>query len=353
MTKKRFDMLLLAALAIFCFSTEGFFLPVSLQTQNSVNAAYADEDEDEDLEEDGMEDEDAAADEEGVEDEDEDEEEFDPDAPLPKPKKVSGSKLETSDGVLLSATFFPGNRGKKSVPVILLHDWNGERKDVFTLAEELQAVGCAVLVPDLRGHGKSNRVLVGPEDTEEFEAKKRMTLQDMQAVIAADMPALKRFLMQQNNAGNLNIDKLCVGGVGYGGMMAAYFANADWNPMVKRKKAKSSQGDVKGFFIVSPPKNLKGVRFTDTFSYPNWASQVSCIVIGSEAQKKPVLAMQNQLKKVCGNDALDRCKFITVENESDEKPADLIQDPDSDAVRNVLAFVEIRFIQRDILWKSR
>lgn len=348
MTKKRFALLLFALLAILCFSAEGFFLPVAFQAQNTVNAA---EDEDEDEADEEADDEEAEKDDADDEDEDED---FDPDAPLPKPKKVSGAKLETADGVLLSATYYPGNRGKKTIPVILLHDWNGERKDVLTLAEELQAAGCAVLVPDLRGHGKSNRVLVGPENTEEFKASKRLTVQDVEAVVGGDLPALKKFLMQQNNMGSLNIDKLCVGGVGYGGMMAAYFANADWNPMVKRKKAKASQGDVKGFFIVGPPKNIKGIRFTDAFSYPAWLAQVSCLVVGADAQKKPVLAMQNQLKKICGNDALDRCKFITVENKGDGKnAADLIQDPEADAVQNILAFIEVRFVQRDILWKSR
>ncbi len=358
MTKTKFGFIFIALLAMFLFTAESVMVPSFCTAQDEYDDEYSDEEYDEDAE-DAEEDEDGAGargsdedpdaeNEEGYSDEDED---FDPDAPLPEPKRVSGTKLETKDHVLLSATYYPGNRGKKSVPVILLHDWTGNREDVEVLAQELQRIGCAVLIPDLRGHGRSNRMLVSPEKTRTFEAGAKIKFDDLKEIVQYDLPCLKRFLMQQNNAGRLNIDKLCVGGVGYGGMAAAYFANQDWNPMVRRKKANPSAGDVKGFFIVSPPKNVKGIRFIDTLTYPNWRESASCIVIGNTKGKKLVKAMETQVKKACGKDAMERCWFRSYD--VDGTGADMIQDPDSDAVLDITAFVELRCIKRDILWKSR
>ena len=121
--------------------------------------------------------------------------------------------------------------------------------------------------------------------------------------------------------------------------------------MVRRKKANPSAGDVKGFFIVSPPKNVKGIRFIDTLTYPNWRESASCIVIGNTKGKKLVKAMETQVKKACGKDAMERCWFRSYD--VDGTGADMIQDPDSDAVLDITAFVELRCIKRDILWKSR
>ena len=51
--------------------------------------------------------------------------------------------------------------------MILLHGFKGSRKD-FTQKDGLAAflqekLGCAVIVPDLRGHGDSTRIKVGKE----------------------------------------------------------------------------------------------------------------------------------------------------------------------------------------------
>lgn len=344
MTKKFFFICLLA-LSSVCFWSAESFLWTSHTVAASNDEEYAEE---ESVGDDSAD----AGTEEGEEvDEGDDDDDFDPDAPLPSPERVFGARLQTSDNVLLSATFYPGNRGKKSVPVLILHDWGGTRADVEVLAQALQAQGCAVLIPDLRGHGKSNRHLVGPEDTESFTAGKRMMLGDFEEILKFDLPCLKKFLMQQNNSGNLNIDKLCVGGVGYGGMAAAYFANNDWNPMVKRKKAQPMMGDVKGFFMIAPPKTMKGIKFTDTLTFPTWVASVSCLVLDGK-NKKVVSAMEKQVIKCCGRDALERCWFKNYDSIS-ETEKDLIQDPDSDIVLDILAFVDLRCTKRDILWKNR
>jgi len=71
---------------------------------------------------------------------------------IPPPKQLVRS---TPDGVQLSITYFPGLKGKDSIPVVLLHMYRGSGTEFKTLAPYLQRLGHAVIVPDLRGHGGS------------------------------------------------------------------------------------------------------------------------------------------------------------------------------------------------------
>src|SRR4051812_12911603 len=78
-------------------------------------------------------------------------------AKIPEPEEID---LTTKDGVVLRATYFAGTQGKESVPIIMLHGLGGKRNEFADLAKELQKTkGCAILCPDLRGHGDSTKVL--------------------------------------------------------------------------------------------------------------------------------------------------------------------------------------------------
>lgn len=284
--------------------------------------------------------------------EEEDEETFDPNAPIPEPERVFGARLECKDGVQLSATYYPGNRGKKNVPVIILHDWGGTRADVTVLAKELQANGCSVITPDLRGHGKSINKRIGPEDKETFTARDRIVAADLLEIVTLDLPCLKKFLLQKNNEGELNIDKLIIGGIGYSGFATAFFANNDWNPRIKRNKPMAGMGDVKGFFIVSPPKILKGVNIKESITFPTWARSISCIMLTANPKEKQFAKIyENYLRKTCGVEAMERCWFRNYDVNGDA--VDALQDPNSDFVLDILAFVDKRGAKRDLLWKSR
>ncbi|MDO4551325.1 MAG: alpha/beta fold hydrolase [Planctomycetia bacterium] len=241
-----------------------------------------------------------AQDEEERQEEDEDEEMAK--KPVPKPVEISGATLRTKDRVYLSATFYPGNRGKKSVPLILLHGWGGSQKDGAELAKYLQKEGHAVLVPDLRGHGKSTKKEEAPEvykeiSCEKLSSKKQSIL--FREMLEYDLPKLKAYLREENNKGNLNIDKLGIIGIESGAVLAAQFAAKDWNPNVRREgKANPRMGDVKAVILISPLKQFGGVDLWKLWSAnPLWAKNLSGLVLCGTTSRSSKISDPESVEK--------------------------------------------------------
>ena len=119
----------------------------------------------------------------------------------------------------------------------------------------MQARGCAVIVPDLRGHGKSTQIKRGGDLITIDQATLRKG--DIEAMVTQDLEAVKTFLMDRNNAGELNIEKLCVIGNEMGATVAVNWAVYDWHwrqlPNVKQGQ------DVKALVLISPPMNFHGI----------------------------------------------------------------------------------------------
>ncbi len=128
---------------------------------------------------------------------------------LPPPVELGGNDLLTSDGVQLAATFYPGTQGQDTVPIVLLHMADGSRKDYLELAPVLQEQGHAVLVPDLRGHGDSTRTRFGGTVRLDSRRAASVMYYDM---VYKDMEALRRFLIDKNDAAELNLNRLCIVG---------------------------------------------------------------------------------------------------------------------------------------------
>jgi len=184
-----------------------------------------------------------------------------PHAPI-MPATEDVPNLITPDGVRLAATYFPGTKGKDTVPVILLHELGGSGTDYKALAAYLQSLGHAVLVPDLRGHGGSRK----PKSPTIDPDASRVNVSEFDNMAWFDMPTLKDFLVQKNNAGELNIEKLVLVGAEMGASIAVWWACADWAyPPVERKK----QGqNVKAMVLISPGMSTPGLPITKALSAP-------------------------------------------------------------------------------------
>ncbi len=150
---------------------------------------------------------------------------------------------------------------KSVVPFLLIHDWEGSRADLLPFAGFLQKSGFAVLVPDLRGHGESiNQV----GSTVQLDCKK-FRKSEMISVLR-DLERCKKYLVQRNNEGELNIDLLNLVVVGKSAVFAMDWTILDWS-WPNLGPIKQGQ-DVKSLTLISPEKKAKNVGLNQSLRHP-------------------------------------------------------------------------------------
>ncbi len=170
--------------------------------------------------------------------------------------------ITTSDGVKLKCEFYPGTKGKESIPVIALHEWDKNRQSNLLLAGHLQEkLGCAVIVPDLRGHGDS-RDVVG--STEKLNRDKWKAFEI--GAIMEDIEACKKYLIEKNNGGELNIDLLTIVAEAESNIHAVAWTLRDWSfgDLGSLKQGR----DVKALVMINPKRNFKGLSAIDHLKSP-------------------------------------------------------------------------------------
>ena len=183
--------------------------------------------------------------------------------PRLKPRPVT---LKTKDGVSLRTAYFPSEKGKEGICVLLVHEWEGQMGPYAKLAAALRQAGCAVLIPDYRGHGGSREYVDSRGSTKTFNIA-RMSKRDVENIVKYDLEEAKQFLKEENDEELLNLNRLVVIGVREGCVMAAHWTVRDWKfPSVGSVK----QGqDVKALILISPEKVVKGVPIDPTLTDKN------------------------------------------------------------------------------------
>jgi len=227
---------------------------------------------------------------------------------LPAPETVS---LDAKDGALIACSWYPSpkseDEGKTVVPVIVLHGWGGTRTQYDALATSLQARGHAVVVPDLRGHGSSTIIKrpARPEDSElkidngkaKLDGRTIPSKFVIDAMWRYDVEAVKKFLMQKNNVGEVNIELLAVVGVEEGALVAINWVALDWSwpTLAARKQGK----DVKAMALVSPVTSFEGVTTMNALKSRDVPRDLSAmIIVGSLSSRVYSVArrLHQQLK---------------------------------------------------------
>jgi len=231
--------------------------------------------------------------------------------PKLKPRRVT---LRAKDGVQLNAFYFPSDKGKEAISVLLVHDWKGQASPYGPLVIALRDAGCAVLVPDYRGHGGSKKYINARREEDEFNIA-RMSKRDVENIIGFDLEKAKSFLKDQNDEENLNLNALVVIGVREGCVMAAHWAQRDWNfPSVGRMK----QGqDVKCLVFISPRKQIKGIGIDPTLTNRNLIRLPMMIVAGEDSpeasEARRVAKRVESLKKKIGRGVASGFELLMVD----------------------------------------
>lgn len=190
-----------------------------------------------------------------------------------KSSEPEAKVLTTSDGVNIHITYYRSLRGKESPVVVLLHGKDGNRfiwQGQDGLAASLQREGIAVVTVDLRGHGESKggAAVAGnanqPNGGKKGAAKVAgMKPADYRAMVEFDMEAVKKFIYDEHQAENLNMNRLGVVGADMGASVAANFAANDW---IKEPHEDGQPGfqtprgqDVRALVLISPQSNFPGL----------------------------------------------------------------------------------------------
>ena len=189
--------------------------------------------------------------------------------------------LTTRDGVKLNAFYYPSDVGRQAIPVMIIHDWGGQASPYAPLVAAFHEAGFAVLAPDLRGHGASDRETdaSAPGGKRKLDPS-QMSRREVQEILLSDLEAVKGFLKAENNDEKLNLNSLVVVGAGEGAVLAVQWSMRDWQfPSLGQIK----QGqDVKSLVLVSPDKQLKGVPITPVYQDANLQQLPIMIVSGRQ-----------------------------------------------------------------------
>lgn len=264
------------------------------------------------------------------------------DKPLPPEDTV----LTTSDRVTIAATFYP-SKLKKAVPIILLHAAKGSRRDFEGFALQLQRAGHAVAVPDLRGHGESSR---GTDRPGEMRPAEYLAIIEP----GGDLETIKQFLMAKNNAGEINIEKLCVVGVEMGAVVAINWAARDWSwPAL----ANGKQGeDVKALVLISPEWTYKGLRINEAVAHPNVRQDLAVLlVVGKRNGKllKEAQRLHSALEKYHAPAAGDAQTLALHTPQTALQSTRLLNEKSMHVGDTILKFIDARVAKQPIPWSER
>jgi len=272
-------------------------------------------------------------------------------AKIPAPEDLV---LSTGDGVELALTYYRGRAGRQTIPIVLLHGWKQSRNDYKELAASLQSLGHAVIVPDLRGHGDSTRVKGGRRD-ETLDAAK-MPPSQFGLMVAEDMRAIKSFLWNRNNAGELNLDKLCLVGAEMGASVAMNFAMTDAldqdRNVVYRPEYQLGRF-VKAMVLISPELSFRGLPTRNAATYPAVQRDIALLILVGQQDRRALEEskrihglFRNAHPEPTGDDKLDKQTLFFGKLDTRLQGTKLL-DPKFNVQGLIAEFVDRRLVKSD------
>lgn len=272
---------------------------------------------------------------------------------IPKPKIVD---FTTQDGVVLKGTYYEGLAGKDTVPIVLLHMWGGNRGDWREIPELLQKQGHGVLALDLRGHGDSTTV-VGQTQLLDY---RKMPPKQYVRMYEDDMETVKTWLLSENNAGRVNIEKMCVIGAEMGAVVAVNWAARDWSwPVLPGGK----QGqDVKALILISPEWNFKGITINQSINAPALLKIISTQIVVGEKDAEALSASKRIHQLLAGQrqtEFKEPAEQVKLQDLFLDKYQTSLQGTKMLTVKNLgmetrmQKFLKLRLVDKNFPWKER
>jgi alpha-beta hydrolase superfamily lysophospholipase len=278
-------------------------------------------------------------------------------APAKKVAEPEDISVTTKDGVKIMATYLASSKGKDAAVCILLHGFKGNRRDMDSLGAYLQKNEVAVVMPDLRGHGDSTTVTVGGVDRK-FEAATMPVAQ--LKLMSNDLEAIKKFLMEKNNAAELNIERLGIVAAEMSVPIAVNWTVDDWSwPILPNLK----QGqDVKALALLSPQMTFKTLNMSPAITVPSSPvrDKISLLLIAGAEDDTSVRdatrieQMFARIRPKVDKDKIaDKTLFIDVSIKTKLVGTKLLGEANLGVEDLIWQFVELRLVDPSFPWKER
>ncbi len=171
----------------------------------------------------------------------------------------------TKDGWTVHFTYWPSTMGQDAPVIILLHGDKTTRGQwkASGLPDELAKQQYAVIAVDLRKHGDSQP----PENAPPKLKSEKLTKFDYEAMVAADLEAIKKFIYLEHEEKRLNMRKLGIVATEFSTPIAIAWAAMDWAKKpyddAPTLEAKTPRGqDVQALALISPRDSVTGIATT-------------------------------------------------------------------------------------------
>jgi pimeloyl-ACP methyl ester carboxylesterase len=194
---------------------------------------------------------------------------------------IQDGSLVTKDGQEIKITYFKSNAGQEAPVVILLHGKSSNRLVWKPFAEQLQKVDFAVVTVDLRGHGESGGGTSGKKPESAPKAREFI------GMVAGDLEAVKKFLYEEHQNKQLNMNKLGIVAADITAPVAIAFAELDWEkkpyddaPTLALSTPRGQ--DVQALVLLSPEGNVPGLGTAKSLAIIRNLNRAVLICVGSK-----------------------------------------------------------------------
>jgi len=208
-------------------------------------------------------------------------------AQVPAKKAANEDKtLTAKDGAGIAITYFKSNAGQDAAVVVMLHGKGGNRQIWKAYAEALQKADFAVITVDLRGHGESAGGTGGAATGKKNDAGSPKA-KDYAAMVAGDMEAVKKFLFEEHQKKQLNMNKLGIVAADMSTPVAISYAELDWEkkpyddaPTLAQQTPRGQ--DVQALVLLSPEATAPGLNVTRSLGVVRVLGRPVMLGVGSK-----------------------------------------------------------------------
>jgi len=216
----------------------------------------------------------------------------------PAKKATSEDKsLTAKDGAEIKITYFKSNLGQDAPVVVMLHGKGGNRLIWKSYAEGLQKSDFAVVTVDLRGFGESTGGPGGATTGKKSDSGAPKS-KDYLAMVAGDMEAVKKFLFEEHQKKQLNMNKMGIVASDMSTPVAIAYTELDWEKKPYDDAPTLAQGtprgqDVQTLVLLSPEEKAPGLVTTKSLGVIRVLNRP--VLIGVGAKNKSDLAVANKI----------------------------------------------------------